>query len=1018
MDGLKIIKASAGSGKTHTLTQEYIARLLPEGEGSGFDKEAYRHILAVTFTNKATDEMKERVVTTLAKMAKEDTPKGRNAKKMLTAILHDYSGFSISTIDRFFQGVMRSFAREIGEMASYRVELDAPAVLDHAVDLMMASLEDPDNRDLFDWLMEYSMSQIESGEKWDITLGLKEMVRLFLREDFKIGKREVGDLFGKRGNIIALRREMDELMERFKKEFTALGERAMGIMSTHGLSPTDFKDSSKSPFTRFEKMASGELPELKTSFLNLPDSLENWSTKKTPAATKSAIEDAYNDGLNEAVKEAIELLGPDSELLKAYNTALLLRDRLFIIGIFSDLYARMHDYLKENNLILLSETADVLGRIIDGNDTPFIYEKTGIRYDNYLLDEFQDTSRLQWEDFKPLIDNSISEGHSNLIVGDIKQSIYRWRGADLTLLGEEVEKDFPEPLSKTEPLDGNWRSSREIVAFNNEFYSAIGELLKGFDAKVAERIEAFYSDCVQTVNNQEAGNGHVKVIFLPEKSLDEDGREINWRQAALGMTGGIVESLKERYSLSDITFLVRTNREGAQVATKLISLGYEVVTEDSLNISASPIVQKMASLLKKELNPEDEINNQVLASLFGGEIPTVASTESPGGAESSLYGLCEAIIRTVCEEVSQSETPFVTAFMDAVLSYTEKFGSDLAGFLEWWDSAGCRKSISAPEGADAIKVMTIHKAKGLKSGAIVLPFLKSSLKPSGQNPPYIWCRPSVEPFSKAGLVPVKATKALEKTIFAEEYAAEMLGVAVDAVNTAYVAMTRAVGDMVIIAPKPEKEDKRESVSALLYAHLKERLDADDIFEAGKPDEDRHSEESHSGDLRMQDYKTVPLGGRLGVALRGGDYYDREAGIVRHDILARIDTVSDIAGAVASAVNSEELAASKRDEMVAEMEGYIASVAARHWFDGTYRPMNEVSIVDGDGEVFRPDRVLVEKGKSVGEGMAIVIDYKFGRERAEHRTQVGKYMELLRNIGYTDVSGYIWYCKFNKVEECG
>jgi hypothetical protein len=169
---------------------------------------------------------------------------------------------------------------------------------------------------------------------------------------------------------------------------------------------------------------------------------------------------------------------------------------------------------------------------------------------------------------------------------------------------------------------------------------------------------------------------------------------------------------------------------------------------------------------------------------------------------------------------------------------------------------------------------------------------------------------------------------------------------------------------------------------------------------------------------MQDYKTVPLGGRLGVALRGGDYYDREAGIVRHDILARIDTVSDIAGAVASAVNSEELAASKRDEMVAEMEGYIASVAARHWFDGTYRPMNEVSIVDGDGEVFRPDRVLVEKGKPVGEGRAIVIDYKFGRERAEHRTQVGKYMELLRNIGYTDVSGYIWYCKLNKVEECG
>ena len=535
---------------------------------------------------------------------------------------------------------------------------------------------------------------------------------------------------------------------------------------------------------------------------------------------------------------------------------------------------------------------------------------------------------------------------------------------------------------------------------------------------MADRISGFYSDCVQTVENKEAGNGHVKVFFLPEKTVAEDGREVSWRQTALEMTGGIVDSLKERYDLSDITFLVRTNREGAQVATKLISLGYEVVTEDSLNISASPTVQKMASLLKKELNPEDEINNQVLASLFGGEVPAVASTENPGGAEASLYGLCEAIIGTVCTEVSQSETPFVTAFMDAVLSYTEKFGSDLAGFLEWWDSVGCRKSISAPEGADAIKVMTIHKAKGLKSGAIVLPFLKSSLKPSGQNPPFIWCRPSVEPFSKAGLVPLKATKTLEKTIFAEEYAAEMLGVAVDAVNTAYVAMTRAVGDMIIVAPKPENEEKRESVAALLYVYLKDRLDADDVFEVGNPDEDRRSDKTTSGGIRMQDYRTIPLGGGLGVALRGGDYYDREAGIVRHDILARIDTAEEIEVAVASAVNADELAASQQKEVVAEMKGYLASVAGRHWFDGTYRPMNEVSIVDGNGEVLRPDRVLVEKGKPVGEGKAIVIDYKFGRERAEHRTQVGRYMELLRKIGYTDVSGYIWYCKLNRVEECG
>ena len=1021
MVGLQIIKASAGSGKTHRLAEEYIGRLIKGDDGLPAREDAYRHILAVTFTNKATDEMKSRVIENLYALSKSGKPEAKQASRILTAILHDYSGFSISTIDRFFQGVMRAFAREIGEFASYKVELDSNQVLDHAVDLMMASLEDPSNADLFGWLREYSISQIESGEKWDVTSSLKQMAGLFLKEDFKLSRRRAGTGFGDRGAITTLRGEMEEMVRQFESDLVALGKRGVAIMERHSLDYGDFKGGqSKSPFIRFVKLAKGEYPRsdrskfMTKTFLDLPDNLNNWCTKTSPR--KADIEAAYHGGLNDAVTEVAALLGPGSSRLRHYNTALMLRDKLYITGIFSDLYARMHEYLKENNTILLSETAEVLGKIIDGSDTPFIYEKTGTRYDNYMLDEFQDTSRLQWEAFRPLLSESIASGHSDLIVGDIKQSIYRWRGADLTLLGEDLEREFPAPSSNTDTLHGNWRSASNIVGFNTDFYLRVGDLLSGSHPNIAPRIKEFYADSRQDVMRTEAGSGYVKVIFLPRKREDDSGREVKWKEAALEMTGPIVESLRKRYDLPEITFLVRKNSEGALVAAKLISLGYEVVTEDSLNIASSLAVRKIAALLKHQVNPDDDVNNQILAALFGGAFHELDLSQA-ASVDASLYGLCESLLSQVCAQVSRSDTPFVTAFMDSVLSYMDRYGSDLAGFVEWWENVGCRKSISAPEGSDAIRVMTIHKAKGLKSGAVVLPFLESKLSPSGLSNDYIWCTPSEEPFSKVGVVPVKMTSALEDTVFSEEYKREKLGYAVDAVNTAYVAMTRAVGDMVIIAPAPENENKCNSVSDLLYQHLRDEISPEGVYELGTPDEVRLSSEPAAESIRMKDYATVPLSGRLSVSLRGDDYYDREAGIVRHDILARIDTAEDVGRAVESAVNAEELDAAEREKVSAEMEGYLASVAGRHWFDGTYAPLNEVSIVDADGEVHRPDRVLVEKGMPVGQGRAIVIDYKFGQEKSSYRNQVRKYMELLSQIGYRDVTGYIWYCKLNKVEEC-
>ena len=1016
MSKLKIIKASAGSGKTHTLTQEYLSLLLPQDDSAPVN--AYRHILAVTFTNKATDEMKSRVIEELAKLSKREDTYGRRAKAVLTAILHDYTSFSVSTIDKFFQGVMRSFAREIGQFASYKVELDTTEVLNQSVDLLMNSLEKPENKALLDWLMEYSLDTIESGGKWDITAELKSMASLFFREDFKIRKRGLDKVIGDRELIKSLRGELDAIIKTYREDLAAVGADGCRIMKDNGVSAGDFKGGSRSPFHRFQSWKEGDMKDLNDSFIALQDNISAWYTAKTDPATKNSITSAYNCGLNDAVRRAVELLDPNGNRSLKYHTAKLMRGNLYLLGIFSDLYRIMDGYLKENNLVLLGETSDVLSRIIDGNDTPFIYEKTGTRYDHYMLDEFQDTSHLQWLDFKPLIADSIDQGNSNLIVGDIKQSIYRWRGADLTLLGEELQKEFPAPSSELSPLDDNWRSCPEIVGFNNDFYSNAGALLEDFDALTSDRVNEYYGDSIQHVRHTDDGPGHVLVKFLPSKQTAEDGSEKDWKALALEMIGPTVERLSRSYELSDITFLVRKNTEGAQVAAKLLELGYDVVTEDSLKISSSAVVRRVVAILKHHISPDDKVNNLVLGALLGsGQLP---EQDFSAMADSSLYGICEALVKEYGGDATSYDTPFILAFLDSVLNYMGKFGSNIGGFVEWWDSVGADRSISAPEGRNAIRVMTIHKAKGLKSEAVVIPFLQENLKPSNMLMPYIWCKPKVEPFSRIGLVPLKASSEMARTIFAKEYSDEMLMHCVDAVNTAYVAMTRAVSEMTIFAPYPDNASKpASSVADMLFRHLKDSLDEDMIYECGtpRPELKQETDAQEQEGIRLTDFKVVGLGDRLKLSLRGGDFYNRRLGIVNHDILSRIESEADIEQSVGTAVSSGELDASAAAAVAGKMRSLLSSVGDRHWFDGTCRALREMSIVDAQGRTQRPDRVLVEKDKPLGNGRAIVIDYKFGAERPDYHKQVCEYMKLLREMGYSDIEGYIWYCGTNTIEQC-
>ena len=955
--GVSVVKASAGSGKTYRLTHDYIDLLL-----SG-DEQGYKHILAVTFTNKATEEMKSRVIEELYKLSVSGDPDAGLAADRLRRMLHDYSCFSVSTIDKFFQSVMRAFAREIGQYASYRVELDTEAVLDQVVDLMLDSIEDPERETLLKWLKEYSFDQVEQGEGWNISRPLKNMAKQFLDESFLIRMREAGrgdNVLGDKESLKAFLKRLDGIIAAYDNEAVAIGKEGMQLLGSHGISPDGLFKKSRGPamiFTRwaerdFSRPCPGE-DDIRKTVEGFPD----------PAAL-SALFDRVKNHFGEP--------------LKLSNTARLIRRNLYLLGIYGDLQHLLDDYLRENNVVLLQLSNDILSRIIADDDTPFVYEKIGVRYENLMLDEAQDTSLMQWNNFRPLFINSQASGGRNLVVGDIKQSIYRWRGSDWRLMRDYLSRDLSYGTLWAETLSENWRSGIKLIDFNNGFFSHVGDVLASDPerAGLAPEVQAIYSDCVQQLpdKHKDDPQGYVRLEFLDQGQAAGN----SWKEEALKrMVEDIRELHDEGYGYKDITVIVRWNREGAQVAQTLIDAGISVITEDSLQIGGSPCISQLMSLLGWMVDPDDPVNELQSRNLRDG---------LPECKAGSLYETCEQLLGCGIIVHDRHDLPFINAFLDAALAFQEKYGSSLRAFVKWWEDAGHKQPICAPAGQDAVRVMTVHKAKGLSIDAVVIPFCAESFAHSGWHQPTLWCK-CPEQLDGPALIPLKVSSAMKDSLFEAEYEEERTLKHIDVINTWYVAFTRARTRLLIYAPKPGPSSKGKDIGPsgienTLYLHFRQKLE-ENVFEDGKRETFIRKEETSSlVDDPLPGFVAAPSpDGRLRLSLHGEDYFSQEKsarrrGIEQHGEMARVETDPDLE------VRSGN----------------------RHWFDGTFRVMNEASIVTGEGEIYRPDRVLIS---SSGDKV-IVIDYKFGEQRPAHHRQVRNYVKLMQEMGYPSVEGWLWY----------
>ncbi len=1016
---LTISKASAGSGKTHKLTGEYL-RLLFNGFYQGKET-PYRRILAVTFTNKATAEMKERIIRELDNLSsgkespymeqlipltgddnrtavEKEADIRKDAGVLLRSVLNDYSGFNVSTIDSFFQMILRAFAREMGQTSNYNVELDTEEVLVEAVDSLMSSLDETDKGDLLKWLIEMAENEIEQGKGWDISRKLNSLGGFLFNETFRL--RVLEGRVMDREELKTFRDELLLLKKAFEDEVAHIAEESLALIRSSGLELSDFAGGSRSAMMKLDSLSKGKM-SLTAGFVKMADANSpegSWFAKTSK--NKAQITLLHGSELGKNIRDIVSLFR--SEKHSDYVTADLVLKNYSILGVFSDLRAEIGKWCRDNNSVILSETNDFLHKIIDRDETPFVYEKAATRIDHYMLDEFQDTSAMQWDNFRPLVKDSVDNGFENLIVGDVKQSIYRWRNSDWKLLSSQVPSEFRPENLRMSPLSENWRSGGPIIDFNSEFFSWAGESVQRIynteNGLNSTQISSIYSDVKQSLPRKR-GNvpGHVMVRFVAPSG------EKSWKESVLELLcPKIEEIISKGINPGDIGILVRTNEEGAMVSDFLIEQRYNIVTEDTLRISSSECVGKVISVLTYILHPDDGMS----AWLYEKTGVSVSGT-----LDMPLYDLCEWTVSSLGES-DRTHVAFLQAFMDCVKDYITKNGSDLAAFLKWWEVYGSRISISAPEGVSSIRVMTIHKSKGLGMKAVIIPFLDCKLS-NGRD--IIWCSSERKPFCRAGVIPVYLKKKMLESAFRQNYLDEILYENIDSLNVVYVALTRAVNELHIFAPLPADSMKQDTMSRLLYRFLldKEKLEGDS-YESGEWFE---KEEECSGEVSVEDLFPVPSsydvfsgGNRIKVSLRNVEKMSesmslRLRGIVMHDIFSNIKTTDDVEAAVDNALLKGDISLSEREVVRDEIRErlHMAETAGFDWFDASYKTVCEVPVLLPGGYERRPDRVMSRGGE------AVVVDYKFGVEHdPSYRKQVAGYMHTLLEMGYETVKGYLWY----------
>ncbi len=1052
MPQFKVIRASAGSGKTFNLTREYLRLLFAENDN-------FMHILAVTFTNKATEEMKSRIINELYALSSDQPSKqleslkactGLNEKQIrgkagiiLKRLLHRYSGFSVSTIDSFFQRIIRGFTRELGIQGGYSIELDTDALLTEIINRLLVKAET--DKALLSWLSLFAESLIEKGESWNFRKGIRNLGREIFREEFKCIDEIALKLFSNRSFLGDYKSELYFLHEKIETTYKDFGLRALAILKLHGFEVDDFSNKSRGPAGFLAKLATGEFKEPTSTAISAASSIEKWHTANS--TNKAAIIEVAGEELIPLMLQVIEYYQANH---RQYFTAAAILKNLYTLGILTDLSQLADAWCSENNTFLLPEAPVFLNKIIDGNDTPFIYEKAGCWYHHYMIDEFQDTSLLQWLNFKPLISNSLSQDYDSLAVGDVKQSIYRWRNSNWEILENLVSQDFLSGIINPVTLKENWRSRENIINFNNRFFSSAAAILQNEYNQILDKQEGvkdnsindLYRNTEQRPGNPENTGGYVQVDFITDEEDLGFTDIVNSRLIVL-----LGEVQDKGYRLNDIAILTRKNSEARQLADYLLNYAnthpdgkhrFDVISDEALRLGSSIVVSSIIALLQYIITPLDQTNNYFILSVYknyftsagvkeqwlnpggnernheeeaGIELPDdfMAMAQSPGSY--SLIEIIERLTKIFKLERYDGEQVYLQAFRDMVMEYSHKYGGDISRFIDYWHETGKEKSVSAPAGQDAIRILTLHKSKGLEFKITIIPYCTWELNSYAGT--VLWCKPSDKPFNQLTLIPLSFTTNLKRTIFSGDYFKECQRQFIDNLNLLYVAFTRAQEALFVMC-RARSDDQLKNVSDLSGKVLgKSTYILGTLLSNNASEILKNSEIINHGEVSL---KTIS--NRIRIAFQGKLLIDPmvnkpsrplNEGKILHEIFTLIQSSNDIFKSVGRLYLQGKITGEEQDRYTRLIEQALNDPQVSSWFTGDWTVLNEAEIILPEGSIKRPDRVMTR-----GE-QTVVIDYKFGTKmESAYESQVKEYVRLIQAMGYKNVEACLWYVKLKRV----
>ncbi|TMU55224.1 UvrD-helicase domain-containing protein [Flagellimonas algicola] len=1015
----KIYSASAGSGKTYSLTKEYLLLLLKDGSPSKF-----RQLLAITFTNKAVGEMKSRILESLYSFGLDMPPEKRGSlfneireelslspqqlqqrsQTVLQRILHNYSFFEISTIDKFNHKIIKTFARDLQLSQNFEVELDTDLLLHEAIGRLLERAGSDEA--LTQTLIAFSLEKIDEDKSWDVSYDLMEIGKLLFQED------HADHIASLKSKTIE---DFKDIQKKISTQILALetyvskqATEVLGDIEKQGFAPEDFP---RQTLPNHFKKISGKEFNIKVLYANkLEESLQagrllKASDKRDSSHLATFILDKY--------------LSIKKELYQR-NFLRNIYGNIVPLTLLNEIAKEIKNIELDREVIPISALNSILSKEVRNQPVPFIYERMGEKYRHYFLDEFQDTSKVQWENLVPLIGNALesvnekNEQGTLFLVGDVKQAIYRWRGGKAEQFLNLISgKSRPFSIApKTFALDTNWRSYSEIVQFNNQFFSTVAPILKNTEYR-----NLFFEGCNQKPNDKQGG--YIELSFV---DMEVDNKAEEHCHQVLKT----IENLQTKdYVYSDICILVRKNDHGMLLANFLSENQIPVVSSESLLLKNNSTVGFLISLLKVMENPSDQESTYALLyylskSTVDPHLFISSHLEKVAELLLDAYGFSIPELQTqpviiILEKAIRHFKPadqsqaYLVFLLDEVLVVEKREGPGVVAFLKYWEQKKDKLSIAAPEHIDAVKIMTIHKSKGLEFPMVIFPFANALIHdPRKQKKSWVGALPKEQELGLDEFLINSRKEMLQyNEITSKNYLEEMEKTELDALNVLYVALTRAEKGLFILSETDKAANNLEQCNS--YSNLFQYFLNQKGLEENKEGKYTFGVLTHRAEEQEEpamQSTNIPFAEKdekdtgFAISTRSAHLWDderREAielGNLVHHALSKIKTMEDVPSVLDNLQESGQLTAVDSGYVKEKIMGVVEHPQLREYFSLAYQILNEQEILLSKGKTLRPDRIAIKDGK------ASIIDYKTGNPAPSHHEQIMEYADALKAMDFT------------------